>query len=148
TYPYSSFRPAPGGVVVASVAWNGSAYDYDAIDTPTRLITLADGRQYRVVDAQPIESLVPRVSAVRQDEAAWPFRMHVEPARLQRIDDVMGDRAIFDGFDLTLLGLEVSAFGGAFLESQRTTITVPEKGAFMSVVATLPPGILPSVSDL
>jgi thrombospondin type 3 repeat protein/galactose oxidase-like protein len=40
SYPYGSFKPAPGGIVVASVAWSGSAYDLSAITTPTRTVTL------------------------------------------------------------------------------------------------------------
>src|SRR5262249_47245375 len=59
-YPYGTWRPAPGGVIVASVAWNGKAYDLSAINTPTRPLTAADGRQFRVVDASRVERLVPR----------------------------------------------------------------------------------------
>ncbi|HXH27504.1 MAG TPA: hypothetical protein VNL37_00560, partial [Candidatus Polarisedimenticolia bacterium] len=40
SYPYGSLVPAPGGIVVASVAWNGSAYELSAIDTPTRPSTI------------------------------------------------------------------------------------------------------------
>ncbi len=38
SYPYGSLRPAPGGIVVVTVAWNGTAYDVDTITTPGRLI--------------------------------------------------------------------------------------------------------------
>src|SRR3989441_7914896 len=59
SYPYGSFRPGTGGIVLASVAWNGSAYDFDAINTATRLVTLHDGQRFRIVDSAPIESVLP-----------------------------------------------------------------------------------------
>jgi len=38
-YPYGSLKPTVGGVLVVSVAWNGTSYDFDAINTPTRTVT-------------------------------------------------------------------------------------------------------------
>lgn len=37
-YPYGSFVLAPGGIVAALVAWNGSAYDLSSMAVSTRLI--------------------------------------------------------------------------------------------------------------
>jgi hypothetical protein len=37
-YPYGSARPSRGGIIVISVAWNGSAYNLQAIDTPTTIL--------------------------------------------------------------------------------------------------------------
>ena len=37
-YPYGSRRPSSGGVTVLSVAWSGSAYDLQALNTPTVLL--------------------------------------------------------------------------------------------------------------
>ncbi|HET8947059.1 MAG TPA: thrombospondin type 3 repeat-containing protein [Candidatus Polarisedimenticolia bacterium] len=37
-YPYGSPRPSNGGVIVISVAWNGSAYNLQALNTPTTLL--------------------------------------------------------------------------------------------------------------
>ncbi|HYV19501.1 MAG TPA: thrombospondin type 3 repeat-containing protein [Verrucomicrobiae bacterium] len=37
-YPYGSPRPSRGGVIVLSVAWNGAAYNLQALNTPTTLL--------------------------------------------------------------------------------------------------------------
>lgn len=37
-YPYGSAKPARGGVLVVSVAWNGTAYNLQAVNTPTTLL--------------------------------------------------------------------------------------------------------------
>jgi hypothetical protein len=34
-YPYGGLRPAPGGIVIGSVAWDGGAYDFANVTTPT-----------------------------------------------------------------------------------------------------------------
>ncbi len=99
-YPYGAIRPAPGGVIVASVAWNGAAYDFSAINTPTRLLMLADGRKFRVVDATPIERLTPRASGVRRLSFS-SYRMHVALAGVDLTDDRGGTRGVFDAASIT-----------------------------------------------
>ena len=37
-YPYGSFVPAPGGIVTALVAWNGTAYNLESMPASTRLV--------------------------------------------------------------------------------------------------------------
>ncbi len=37
-YPYGSFVPAPGGIVTALVAWNGTAYNLESMAASTRLV--------------------------------------------------------------------------------------------------------------
>jgi hypothetical protein len=37
-YPYHEMRPSPGGVIVISIAWNGSAYNLQSITTPTTVL--------------------------------------------------------------------------------------------------------------
>jgi hypothetical protein len=37
-YPCGSFVPAPGGIVTALVAWNGTAYNLESMAASTRLI--------------------------------------------------------------------------------------------------------------
>ena len=37
-YPYGSPRPSRGGLIVISVAWNGTAYNLQALNTPTTLL--------------------------------------------------------------------------------------------------------------
>ena len=41
-YPYGETHPAPGGVIVISLAWNGSAYSLQGITTPTTLLGPAE----------------------------------------------------------------------------------------------------------
>jgi hypothetical protein len=38
SYPYGSFVPAPGGMITAIVAWNGTAYNLESMAASTRLI--------------------------------------------------------------------------------------------------------------
>jgi len=38
TYPYGAFVPAPGGIVIALVAWNGTAYSLESMAASTRLV--------------------------------------------------------------------------------------------------------------
>jgi thrombospondin type 3 repeat protein/galactose oxidase-like protein len=42
SYPYGELRPVPGGIIIASVAWDGTAYDLSNITNPTRLVTVAE----------------------------------------------------------------------------------------------------------
>jgi hypothetical protein len=101
-YPYGSTRPTAGGIIAASVAWNGSSYDFDAINTPTRTIVADDGTVYRVVDAAKPAVVGARASGVRlmaEDffgfgSATWRTGL-IAPA-IPSADDVSGARAIFD----------------------------------------------------
>ena len=120
-YPYGSTRPTDGGIIVASVAWNGSSYDFDAINTPTRTIVADDSTVYRVVDAATPVVLGARVSGVRLmaadffqfGEATWRAGL-IAPA-IPRVDDAMGTRAIFDArefWDFMGAGLITSTASG------------------------------------
>ncbi|HYS79042.1 MAG TPA: hypothetical protein VEO94_09395, partial [Candidatus Dormibacteraeota bacterium] len=99
-YPYGSFRPAAGGIVLASVAWNGSAYDFDAIDTPTRNVTLPDGRRFRMVDSAPLEDILPRFTGARVADLQR-IRLHIRPSHLDPVDDARGTRIIIDDYLLS-----------------------------------------------
>jgi len=37
-YPYGESRPAPGGITVISLAWNGTAYNLQHLTTPTEIL--------------------------------------------------------------------------------------------------------------
>ncbi len=140
-YPYQRLRPLVGGVLLASVAWNGSAYDFDAIDTPTRLITLADGRQFRAVDQQPVGTLVPHISAVRLErDSDFGYRMHIDPIPAGRVDDVGGRRVIFDSYVVDLL-LEGPHLCEIFLETGDRSATVGPEGGFLSIVSECLPDL-------
>jgi hypothetical protein len=98
-YPYGSARPTPGGVIVASVAWNGTSYDFDAINTPARNIVAADGKPYRIIDLSRTPDIRPRLSAARLMAldpttyiATWRFSLTVPGIGLH--DDVGGTRVI------------------------------------------------------
>jgi Thrombospondin type 3 repeat len=144
-YPYGSLRPGTGAIVVASVAWDGAAYDFDAIDTPSRDLTATDGRRYRAVDADPLDRLRPRLSAFHVIPDEGEKRVFIEPFRLTPADDAGGTRVIFDHARLRIL------FSGSphqlyFLESGAQEIVLPPAGAFVSFVSFLdtyaPPGQL------
>jgi thrombospondin type 3 repeat protein/HYR domain-containing protein/galactose oxidase-like protein len=153
TYPYGDFFPDPGGIIVASVTWSGSAYDFDAINTPTRSIDAADGRHYRVVDAAPLERLIPRVSAVRAGDAPrFGYRMRIEPLPLERIDDVGGMRTVpgqheavlSSGFDTGELFLEDIYAPDRFPSS----VPVPAEGGFFTILSRYFPGFFPLQQSL
>jgi hypothetical protein len=124
-YPYGSTRPTLGGVIVASVAWNGTAYDLDAINTPTRTVVDGSGKTWRIADATLTQNLGPIISGARflaVDTTTllntWRFAMTAPGIPLN--DDVGGTRVIFDQREFwnirtsTLLGLRpAQADGGA-----------------------------------
>jgi hypothetical protein len=123
-YPYGALRPAPGGIVVASVEWNGTAYDFDAINTPTRLVTLDDGRIFRLVEPTPLERLMGRTSGLRVTGCTdrTVERMYLEVDGLDLADDRHGTRAIFDAFQADIGGQQMIEFptqgngaGGTFI---------------------------------
>ncbi|HEX9426567.1 MAG TPA: thrombospondin type 3 repeat-containing protein [Candidatus Polarisedimenticolia bacterium] len=107
SYPYGSFIPAAQGAIVSlSVAWDGTAYNLDAIDTPTRIVVgtlsplspytaLASGPGWRLVAASPIERLIPAASGVRF-RGDGSYRMRLGVAGLDLADDRGGARSIFD----------------------------------------------------
>ena len=136
SYPYGSFVPGVGGIVVASVAWNGTAYDFDAIDTPTRLIHLADGRQFRIVDSASLESMLPRFSGARMDDVPGT-RLHITPSGLHPADDAAGTRAIVDdyllSFTLSVNDPEHPALESTFLESGSWQLVTPPGGRFFTI---------------
>jgi hypothetical protein len=37
-YPYHERKPSPGGIIVISLAWNGTAYNLQSITTPTTIV--------------------------------------------------------------------------------------------------------------
>jgi hypothetical protein len=43
-YPYGTTRPAPGGILVAAVEWDGAAYNLDTSGASTRLVDTDDDR--------------------------------------------------------------------------------------------------------
>jgi hypothetical protein len=124
-YPYGETRPNAGGIIVASVAWNGTAYDFDAINTPTRTIVADDGTVYRIVDATRTKDVGPLLSGARLMSkdlntglATWRFAL-TAPG-IPTADDLLGTRAIFDAREfwnfppgLGLLGSTASAPDGA-----------------------------------
>jgi len=136
SYPYGSFVPGVGGIVVASVAWNGTAYDFDAIDTPTHLIHLADGRQFRIVDSASLESMLARFTGARMDDVPGT-RLHITPSGLHPADDAAGTRAIVDGyllsFTLSVNDPEHPAIESTFLESGSWQLVTPPGGRFFTV---------------
>jgi len=138
SYPYGSFRPGAGGIVVASVAWNGTAYDLDAINTPARPIHLADGRQYRLVDASPLESLLPRFTGARTDDLQG-IRVHIEPSRLRPVDDAAGTRVVVDSyllsFPLSMILLESPVAQSIFLESGTWLLSSSPEGRFFTITS-------------
>jgi hypothetical protein len=98
-YPYGALGPAVGGLIVASVSWNGTAYDFDAVNSPTRLVTLVDGTEFRIVDAVPLDWLRPDLSGVHPA----PDGVRSAYARFPAIpiqDDLEGTRLIFDRYDV------------------------------------------------
>jgi len=141
-YPYVAFRPAPGGFIVASVAWNGSAYDFDAIDTPARSITGSDGATYRAIDAPLREDVVEfRVSSARLDYLQMMQRVRIEPGDPARVDDVHGTRVIFDRFVVTIPTSLYTYFppgpgtDASFLETGSREALVPAAGRYLSIVS-------------
>ncbi len=141
SYPYDSLTPAPGGLVIASVAWNGSAYDFDSINTPTRLVTLSDGREVRMIDAAPLDRFIsPRVSSARIDYEVNGHRLRVDPMVPPPSDDVGGTRAIFDTLRLTLLP-GVTDLPQTFLESGTQDSLLGPNGGFFTLVSPFPFGL-------
>jgi hypothetical protein len=136
-YPYGALVPAPGGLVVASVDWNGAAYDFDAIDTPARMVDAADGRRWRVIDAQPLEAFRPRLGAYRAGADRSSYRAHIGLGRTRRVDDAGGARAVVDGF---LVTLESAPFEAplAFLESGTPEMRLPEGGGSLTITSASP----------
>ena len=102
-YPYGSLKPAPGGVIVVTLAWDGTAYDLSRITTPTRIVQLpGGGGQVRFLDASPLDRLVPAVSGVRRSpDATWRMRFDVPGTDLA--DELAGTRGVFDSFLLSFL---------------------------------------------
>jgi hypothetical protein len=134
-YPYTRLRPLEGGFILASVAWSGAAYDFDAVNIPARLVTLPDGRQFRIIDAPATDqALTPRVSSARVDFVNIGTRLRVGPDPTRRIDDVGGRRTIFDRLDLTLAP-PPNSLGEFFLESGSLNLTLPGDGGFFSITA-------------
>jgi hypothetical protein len=65
-YPYGELRPAPGGVIVVTIDWDGTAYDLSNITVPTRLVQVPGDGLVRFLDASPLDSLVHAASASAQ----------------------------------------------------------------------------------
>jgi len=144
-YPYTSFRPAPGGLVVASVAWNGSAYDFDAINSPARTITGTDGTVYRAIDASLRENVFGfRVTSARVDYIQSAERFRLEPSAPARVDDAGGQRVVFDRFAAALQTIGFPQPSQHFLETGTTAAEVPMTGGFLSV-APVPNGVVASL---
>ncbi len=149
TYPYGEFHPAPGGLIVASVAWNGSAYDFDAIDTPTRAIQGSDGVQYRVVDAPAREDAFGfGVSSARTDFVRSGERFRLEPSAPAPVDDAGGRRNVFDRFAAALESAGPSTPLQAFVETGTPQATIPIAGGFLTVVPIVGGTVLPVTGAL
>jgi hypothetical protein len=148
SYPYGSLRPGSGGIVVASVSWSGSAYDFDAINTPARSIHLADGRQFRLVDAAPLERILPRFTGARTDYFQG-IRVHIEPSRLQPVDDAAVARVVVDSYLLSFalaIGVpESPPSQSIFLESGTAVLSSPSEGRFFTITSDrwFPPPVRP-----
>ncbi|HET6279011.1 MAG TPA: kelch repeat-containing protein [Candidatus Polarisedimenticolia bacterium] len=114
-YPFGSLRPSSGGIIVASVEWNGAAYDFDAINTPTLLVTLDDGRMFRLVEPTPLERLMARASGLRHTSCPGGdvSRVYVGVDGIDLHDDQNGTRAIFDQYAGGPAGFQFPAFSTA-----------------------------------
>lgn len=137
-YPYGTLVPSPGGIIVASVEWNGSAYDFDAINTPTRLVTLADGRMFRLVEPTPLERLLGRASAGRATSCTFEIasRAHFEVDGVDLHDDRHGTREIFDHYAATLAD---GYFGGGPLPTFPTAGNGAGGTSFSFIRRLMPP---------
>ena len=96
-YPYGAIVPTEGGLIVVSVAWNGAVYDFDAINSSTRLATLDDGTEFRIVDAVPLDWLRPDLSGVHP-APDFVQSAHVRFPAIPMQDDLEGSRLIFDRY--------------------------------------------------
>ncbi|MGH9796607.1 MAG: thrombospondin type 3 repeat-containing protein [Candidatus Polarisedimenticolia bacterium] len=141
-YPYGALQPAQGSFVAASVSWSGGAYDFDAIDVPLRTIVLQDGRTFRVIDAVPLERLIPRVSAVRvQEMPRFGYRVFIEPPAIEGIDDAGGTRRIVPGYQAGLQAPGPIDYGEVFVETDDPiglpVAPVPPEGRFLTIVSSI-----------
>lgn len=101
-YPYGATVPAAGGLIIVSAAWNGEAYDFDAINSATRLVTGDDGSPYRIVDGVTFESMRPEVSGVHP-VPDFVKSAHVRFPAIPMQDDLGGTRLIIDRYDVLSL---------------------------------------------
>src|SRR5262245_39995549 len=89
-YPYGESRPSPGGIIVISLAWNGSAYNLQALNTPTEI-----AGAFRLVAPALFDTLRPRAEGARIDPQGT-LRMSIGGSGVTLNDDAGGGRAIFD----------------------------------------------------
>lgn len=141
-YPYTTFKPGSGDRTAISVAWNGSAYDFDAINTPLPVVTAPDGRQVRVVSAERPAQVAFLVSSVRRDFLQKAYRLHVG-LTAEGIDDAGGTRIVFDILQLQLQNSFQPQNSGPFpgqifLETGDMHATLPGTGGFLSIAEMFP----------
>ena len=127
-YPYGELSPAPGGIIVVSVAWDGTAYDLSNITMPTRIVP---GVQGRFLDATSLDRLTPAVSGViRKSDATW--RMRFDVRRTDLADDLGGTRDIFDRYSISALTrlspMDALLERFLFLETGTSLLTMPAAG--------------------
>jgi len=149
-YPYGELRPAPGGVIVVSVAWDATAYDLSNITTPTRMV-MVGGVQVPFLDATSLDRLTPAVSGViRKSDETWRMRFDVSGTDLA--DDLGGTRDIFDRYLLSALTrippLDALVARFLFAETGTPLLTLPaagngRAGGFASILPRDPTQIFP-----
>lgn len=158
-YPYGEAKPSPGGIIVISLAWNGTAYDLQDITTPTTIVG-----SHRLIHASPLTLAAVTASGSHESPPGW-LRMRLDFGGLALNDDVGGTRAIFDAVQLwltpppfcapcpflscglcpvTVLPPGTSPMPPGFVESGGGVIELPSSGnlaagAFLSL---FPPGPL------
>jgi hypothetical protein len=148
-YPYGSLHPSRGSVVVLSVGWNGSAYNLQALNTPT---SIAGG--YRVVAPTPIDALTPRAEGTRLDPLGY-LRLNIAAAGVALNDDTGGSRAVFDGVTLDLREASGAAplnlpgpgvYFPGFTANGQPTLPIPASGdlSFGAFVSIAPGNVNPT----
>ena len=147
SYPYMSFKPSNGGIIVVTVAWNGSAYDLDTITSATVLLPgggQVPATQFRAIVATPLDRLTPRASGVRP-RLDGSVRVRLDAAGADLSDDQGGMRAVFDRYQINLGTRPVcEAPALQFLESGTCQLMLPSLGngaaaVFASLLLNAPP---------
>jgi hypothetical protein len=97
-YPYHEAKPSRGGIIVISLAWNGTAYNLQEITTPT---SPAPG-PFRLIASSPLQLASVAASGSHDSPPGW-LRMRFDFGGIALNDDVGGTRAVFDAVRLWLI---------------------------------------------
>jgi hypothetical protein len=151
-YPYGETRPAPGGVLVIVLAWNGKAYSLQSVtgttDAPTPV-------PYRLLHTDPIDTLQFLVTGVHNDPNGFlrsridlpGVTLHVDPSLTQTVFDGVGlglptcpfvECPVIPPGRICLPPAICRPVPPFFVESSSGLITLPaasnlETGAFLSI---------------